>query len=191
MVNWRDQMTPEERATLTPQDVRAASHQNLLPVDEAKDIAIRHLYENVSVKRALHVAAELLRRGIGRVGVREAEAFPKSDPRFFTPGTGPLVTTREVWADEEAMVARALEGIGACEPLGKGGFWEIRDPRLKGGEQERALQEILANRDLAVYLQAPAGGGKTLLSSEAVPAIKALSGRKVLTLAPPHPLWTS
>jgi conjugative relaxase-like TrwC/TraI family protein len=184
VVKWRDQMTPEERGTLTPQAVRAAGHQNLLAPDEAKDVAIRHLYENVSVKRELHVAAELLRKGIGRVGVAEAEAFPNSDSRFFRLGTGPLVTTHEVWADEEAMVSRAIQGMGAHEPLGKGKTWEARDARFKGGEQERALQEILGNRDLAIYLQAPAGGGKTDLAAEVVPAIEGLSGRKVLTLAP-------
>jgi conjugative relaxase-like TrwC/TraI family protein len=184
VVNWRHQMTPEERASLTPQAVRAAAHQNLLAPSEAKDIAVRHLYEHVSVKRELHVAAELLRKGIGRVGVAEAERFPQNDPRFFRPTTGPLVTTHEVWADEEAMVSRAIQGMGVHEPLGKGKAWEARDARFKGGEQERALQEMLGNRDLAIYLQAPAGGGKTRLSSEAVPAIEALSGRKILTLAP-------
>lgn len=184
VTNWRDQMTPAERGSLTPEAVKAASCQDLLDPDAAKDGAIRHLYENLSVKRGLHAAAELLRWGIGRVGVPDAEVFPVEDPRFMR-ASAKLVTTREVWADEQAMVNRAILGMGVYEPLGREGVWEIRDPRIAaGGEQARALQEILANRDLAVYLHGPAGGGKSDLAVEAVPAIEALSGRKVLTLAP-------
>lgn len=46
------------------------------------DLAVKHLFEQLSVKRELHVAGMLLRRGIGRVTVAETLAWVKSDPLF-------------------------------------------------------------------------------------------------------------
>lgn len=70
--NWRSQMTPEELASLSPEAVRAALSENLLETDIAKELAIQHLFERVSVVREPHAAAMLLRRGIGRVSINEA-----------------------------------------------------------------------------------------------------------------------
>ena len=62
LANWRAQMTMEERAMLTPESVRVAQCENLLVDNEAKEMAIGHLFENVSVVRELYAAAMLLRR---------------------------------------------------------------------------------------------------------------------------------
>jgi hypothetical protein len=72
VAHWQSEMTPEERESLRPESVKSAPSQNLLDVGAAKELAIQHLFEQVSLKRELHIAGMLLRRGIARVSVAEA-----------------------------------------------------------------------------------------------------------------------
>jgi hypothetical protein len=58
-----------------PDCVRSAPSKNLLQAAAAKELAIKHLFEQVSLKRELHVAGTLLRRGIARVSIAEALAW--------------------------------------------------------------------------------------------------------------------
>jgi hypothetical protein len=92
LANWRSQMTPEERACSSPEAVKAAASENLLEAGEAKELALDHLFESVSVVQELHAAAMLLRRGIGRVSVGEALRFASSDPRLLRAGDNLLTT---------------------------------------------------------------------------------------------------
>ena len=109
---------------------------NLLDARTAKELAIQHLFEQVSVKRELHVAGMLLRRGIARVPVAEALAWVKSDPLFVRPDPdGRLVTTREIRDAEEKMIRLAAEGQDKHEALGAGKEWVIRNP-LVGASRE-------------------------------------------------------
>jgi hypothetical protein len=59
----------------------------------------------------------LLRRGIGRVSVEEARLFATADDFFVRPGSG-LVTTREVLAEEAALLATVKAGQGGYAELG-------------------------------------------------------------------------
>ena len=104
LANWRAQMTMEKRRSLALEAVRAAQCENLLGAGEAKELAIEHLFENVSVVRELHAAAMLPRRGIGRVSIDEAFQFARCDSRFTGAGND-LITTREVLAEESALLA--------------------------------------------------------------------------------------
>ena len=88
-------MTPEERESLQPEFVKSAPSQNLLGAGAANELAIQHLFEQVSLKRELHVAGMLLRRGIAWVSIAEALTWVKSDPVFVRPDPeGKLLTTR-------------------------------------------------------------------------------------------------
>src|SRR4029077_8868264 len=78
--HWQSEMTPHELTSLQPECIKGTASQNLLDARTAKKLAIQHLFEQVSVKRELHVAGMLLRRGIARVPVAEALAWIKSDP---------------------------------------------------------------------------------------------------------------
>jgi hypothetical protein len=51
----------------------------------------------------------VLRRGIGRVSVEEARLFASTDDFFVRPGSD-LVTTREVLAEEAALLATVKAG---------------------------------------------------------------------------------
>src|SRR6516164_2542449 len=136
VIHWQSEMTAEERESLRPKCVRSAFSQNLLDTRAAKELAIQHLFEQVSLKRELHVAGMLLRRGIARVPATEALTWVKSDPLFFRPDPdGRLVTTREIQDAEEKMIRLAAEGQDRHEALGGGKEWVIRNP-LVGASRE-------------------------------------------------------
>jgi hypothetical protein len=99
-------------------------------------MAIEHLFERASVARELHAAGMLLRRGIGRVSVEEACVFANADTRFMRPDpNGALVTTREVFAEETAMIETALAGHERCEAIGSGKGWTISSPIVAQSEE--------------------------------------------------------
>ena len=90
-------MTSQELASLRPECAKSAYSQNLLDAKAAKELAIKHLFEQVSLKRELHIAGVLLRRGIARVSIPEALAWVKSDPLFVRPEPdGRMLTTCDV-----------------------------------------------------------------------------------------------
>ena len=95
----------------------------------AKELAIQHLFEQVSLKRELHIAGMLLRRGIARVSIAEALTWVKSDPLLVRPDPdGKLLTTRQVRDAENKMIKLGAEGQGKHEPLNGGKEWVIRHP---------------------------------------------------------------
>jgi len=182
-------MTSQERESLRPECVKSTAPQNLLEARAAKDLAIKHLFEHVSLKRELHNAGMLLRRGLARVPIAEALAWVKSDPIFVRPDPeGRLLTTREVRDAENKMISLAAEGQGKHEALNGGREWVIRNPLVGGNEeQSKAVRHVLGSKDFVISFKGPAGAGKTQLMTEAVTAIEALSGKRVLVLAPSSP----
>ena len=138
-------MTPEERESLRPEFVKSAPSQNLLGFGAAKELAIQHLFEQVSLKRELHIAGMLLRRGIARVSIAEALTWVKSDPSFVRPDPdGKLLTTRQVRDAENKMIQLAAEGQGKHEPLNGGKEWVIRHPLVSNCINPRKNASFLA-----------------------------------------------
>jgi len=185
-MHWLSEMTLEEKQSLSTAAVKGAPSEQLLEPGIARQLARDELFERRSLVRELHAAAMLLRRAIGRVSVIEAEAFAKSESEFVRPDPGgKLVTTREVLAQEEAMIEKALSGQGTCEALGRGTEWKYVAPAVSASEERRAVVEhLLKNRDAVTAIHGPAGSGKTTMMKEAVNAIEAISGKRVLVCAP-------
>src|SRR6516225_8973450 len=75
VTHWQSEMTSQELASLRPECVKSVPCQNLLDARTAKELAVKHLFEQVSLRRARHVVGTLLRRGIARVPVAEALAW--------------------------------------------------------------------------------------------------------------------
>src|SRR5215831_11253782 len=111
VAHWQSEMTSQELASLRPECVKSVPSQNLLDARTAKELALRHLFEQVSLRRELHVVGMLLRRGIARVPVAEALAWVEADPLFVRPDPhGRLLTTREVRDAEKKMIRLATDG---------------------------------------------------------------------------------
>jgi ATP-dependent exoDNAse (exonuclease V) alpha subunit len=147
-------------------------------------MAIQHLFERVSVTRALHAAGMLLRRAVGTATVAEAEQISNSDPAFIKTANGYL-TTAEVLEEEQELLARVEVGRGKFEPLGESKAWEILDLRVQSNEEQSlAVDHVLRFRDLITSIRGAAGTGKTTMMTEAVTALQKLSGREVRIFAP-------
>ena len=83
------------------------------------------------------------------------------------------------------MIQLAAEGQGKHEALNGGKEWVIGNPLVGGSEeQSKAVRHVLGSKDFVISFKGPAGAGKTQLMTEAVTAIEALSGKRVLVLAP-------
>ena len=96
-----------------------------------------------------------------------------------------MLTTREVRDAENKMIQLAAEGQAKHEALNGGKEWVVRNPFVGGSEeQSKAVCHVLGSKDFVISFKGPAGAGKTQLMTEAVTAIEALSGKRVLVLAP-------
>jgi conjugative relaxase-like TrwC/TraI family protein len=181
---WRAEMTAEERASLTQQAVREKACEGLLELEAAKPLAVQHLFERVSVTRALHAAGMLLRRAIGTATVPEAEEISASDPLFLRTENGYL-TTAEVLAEEQELLGRVETGRGKFAPLGGSQVWEISDPRVRSNEEQSlAVEHVLRFCDLVTSIRGAAGTGKTTMMREAVRGLEEISAREVRVFAP-------
>ena len=189
VTHWKGEMTLVDLASLRPECVKSAPCLNLLDARTAMELAVKHLFEHVSLKRELHIAGMLLRRGIARVSVAEALAWVKSNPLFVRPDPdGKLLTTHEVRDAENKMIHLAAQGQGKHEALGGGKEWIIRHPLVgASNEQSQVVHHILGSKDFITSFTGPAGAGKTELMTEAVTAIESLSAKRVMILAPSSP----
>lgn len=184
LAHWRSEMTVDEIASLKRETVMGAPCKDLLHRPVAEEFSISHLFARVSVVRLLDAAALLLRRGIGQVTPAQAERWAREDPRFIRPRQN-LLTTREVLASEWAMIEMARTGQDKHDELGRGGSWVIRDHAVAADKgQSAAVRHLLESKDFATSVRGPAGAGKTSMSREAVGALEALSGRRVLMFSP-------
>ena len=184
LANWRTQMTPEERASLSLESVKAARSENLLEPMLAKALAVTHLFERSSIARELHAAGMLLRRGISRVSVEQALGFATTDPRFVRPHPNAhVLTTREVIHEESEMLRIVEAGREKHEEIANGGGWK---PSIVGvsDEQVAAVEHVLRSRDLVTEVRGVAGAGKTSLLQEVVKAIAILARKDVMVFAP-------
>jgi TrwC relaxase len=128
---WRTQMSPAERESLQPSNVRGAS-SDLMDSDAAKALTVEHLFANQSVSRPLHVAAEYLRRGIGRVTVADAMEFLK-DPRLIL--RHEKVTTAQALAEEREMINTVAKGHFSLDKRRPIGGWSLPLPDHLSSEQ--------------------------------------------------------
>jgi conjugative relaxase-like TrwC/TraI family protein len=148
---------------------------------EAFSYALSHSFERASVVSEKRLMAEALRYGIGSVtveGITKQAAGAGLLSRLVEGQK--LATTRNVLAEERAMIALARSARGAHRPLAPG--YRVEASTLSE-EQQRAVRHILSSRDGVIGLRGGAGVGKTSLMKEAVAGIEA-SGKQVFAFAP-------
>jgi conjugative relaxase-like TrwC/TraI family protein len=161
----------ERRAPDFPQDKASPSLQH------AKD----HIFERVSVAHDYELLAEALRHGRARISLAELRgAMQIEETTGVLLRAGSEVATRETLDRERQMVATVNRGMGAFNRMGGRDF--AASDRLRP-EQKRAVEFVLASRDLAVNLRGAAGTGKTATLEELHRALRE-AGRDVLAVAP-------
>jgi conjugative relaxase-like TrwC/TraI family protein len=155
--------------------------------------ALRHavglLFARNSVVSEKQLLEEALRYGAGHVSPEDVKEWrnllPSNEMLWADVGGRRLVTTREVLAEEQAMLAFARDGRGTCTPFGLGRP-AYRSARLNAG-QEAAVRHVLDSWDRVMLIRGVAGTGKTTLIQEAAAEIEKRSGLKVFAFAPSAP----
>jgi conjugative relaxase-like TrwC/TraI family protein len=185
---WASRLTPEEKAAMEAARPGERSKQTGkdgagLPVQQALDHALDHVFERVSVSSVKDVQEEALRYGVGKVTVDQVKAAFESDPRIINRVVDGerRCTTWEVRDQEKKIVGFAKETRGILDPI-KLAVHEFGDTRLN--EQQRAaVSHVLGSRDQITMIRGGAGVGKTTLMREAITATGE-AGYAVLPLAP-------
>lgn len=187
--SWRARLSPDEVQTvLTGQHRLEAGrdefHDDAAIARQACALAVENALERRSVVPERTVLADALRRGVGRASVTTTRSALASGSLLTAQRDGrTVVTTREVLAEEQALLAFARQGRGTCAPyLDPRKGHAFTDQRLNAG-QRRAVLHVLTSKDRVMVVRGAAGVGKTTMMAEAVHAIEA-SGTKVFTFAP-------
>ena len=181
--SWRDQMTPEIRASLSREAVLSGEWRNWRTLDQAKEEVLFSAFKQDSVVHEYDIVADLLRATGGEMSFEEALAFAKG-PAFIHLDAEGHVTTERVRQEERQMLARTKESQDTREPLIKYPVRAIRDTRVGDvRDQAAAVRFIWNSRDGVLDVSGIAGAGKSTMLKEVVPAIRA-AGHQVILLAP-------
>ncbi|MGH7242378.1 MAG: MobF family relaxase [Phycisphaerales bacterium] len=151
---------------------------------EAVDRAIEHCFERASVVPLRVLQAEAIKRGIGKASAETiSEELAKRDLLVGERFGQVLTTTKEVLAEERAMLDYARRGRGNCRPLATDATSYAFKREWLNSEQKAAVRHVLTSRDAIVLIRGKAGTGKTTMMQEARDAIEA-SGLRVFAFAP-------
>lgn len=183
-------LSEAERATFE----RIAGGDGFAPsamtADAAIDYALAHSFERSSAIRAKALLAEALKIGVGSVSPEAIQQAAASRPeilRGVVKGQA-MVTTREVLAEEQAMLDFARRGRAQLVPVAglrpdDAPAWEFRRAWL-AEEQRQAVLHVLHSTDRVTGIRGGAGTGKTAMMQETVEAVAELTGKAPVVLAP-------
>lgn len=193
---WTSRLTPDEVVPIVTgqrhlQAAKDAFDDDHVLAGEACARAIGHAFERASVVPERTVLAFALRQSVGHASLETTRhAFATKGLLTATRDGRTVVTTREVLAEEQALLTFARTGRGTCAPLGSKDH-TFADPRLNA-DQRRAVLHVLTSKDRVIVVRGAAGVGKTTMMKEAVNVIEAgrgsehgrSPGRRVFTVAP-------
>lgn len=184
LAEWKGRLTPLERLRLTQ-----ISQKHVPPSEppatarETVQHAMLHGFERQSVVAEKRLIATALKRGYGSVKVEDVKRSFALEAEFIRRKAGEqtFLTTKQVLAEEAAVIGFARDGRGTCKPLAKGNV-EVEGARLNH-QQKAAVRHVLTSTDRVMLIRGAAGTGKTSLMRAAAKAIE-VRGKQVHVFAP-------
>jgi conjugative relaxase-like TrwC/TraI family protein len=186
---WWSRLTPDEVAALDRVKatamrgavVAAAEANGVSPARVAVDMAIKHLFERVSVVTERKLITEALQWSYGMATKEAVEQAVNDTPLIRVAKNGEkFVTTEEVRAEEGRIIDRCQSGQGKFPALNP--HWRIQDTALNEA-QKAGVFHVLRSHDSIIGIEGKAGVGKTRLLHEVRRAVEQ-SGHKLLVLTP-------
>jgi conjugative relaxase-like TrwC/TraI family protein len=169
---WKSRLDKaERRAVADVVALRVPSAEAPVTVRESVDHALLNGFERCSVVADRRLLATALKRGYGSVRVEDVRNEFEGRHEVIRKewGEQTFVTTREVLAEEAALLHFAREGRGTCAPINPVGQG-YHSPDLNS-EQLAAVQHVLSSTDQVMLIRGAAGTGKTRLLVSAAQAI--------------------
>lgn len=183
---WDNRLSDHERNALedrlsgTPPD--SGGQAGALSPEDAIEHAVSHAFERASVIGEKELLELAIRRGFGSVTpeqVKDAAARANLLTRTIDGRT--LVTTREVLAEEQAMLAFARDGRGTCRPLNREA--KTFHSEHLNRDQIDAVRDLCTTSNRVSLVRGGAGTGKTTMIKDAAALIEA-GGHKTFFFAP-------
>jgi conjugative relaxase-like TrwC/TraI family protein len=181
---WKSRLTDAERETIKRVlTTKQAKTEPAISATQAVDHALGHGFERASVVEERRLLATALKRGYGSVRPEDAKQnfVGRSEVIRRRYDDRDFVTTREVLAEEAAMVAFARDGRGTCKPF-EASPERFAPTELNRGQAE-AVRHILNSTDRVTLIRGAAGTGKTTLLKVAADEI-GRRGSEVHVFAP-------
>lgn len=189
---WRSWLTPHELQSLDALQAKIGSNPVTSDAEarqEAVERAASHGFERRSVLDRRRLQAGALKRAVGTGSAGDILRSLDRVPLITSRREGRvLVTSREVLAEEQKMLAFARQGRGTLAPINPHPHdanpheHTFVDQRLNA-QQRKAILHVLGSRDRVTLVRGAAGVGKTTMMAEAARAIEA-QGLSIHTFAP-------
>ena len=181
---WKGRLGLDERQRFSAIAARRIpSAERPATPEVAVEHALKHGFERAAVVPGKRLLATALKRGYGSVRPEDVKRSFQSRKGVIRQQSGgqTLVTTKEVLAEEAAVIAFARDGRGTCKPIAKG------DVSFEGSElneqQQAAVRHIMQSRDRVMLVRGAAGTGKSSLLRAAARTSQA-RGNPVHVFAP-------
>ena len=179
---WEARMDEEERKALKAFQAGQVKEMVRVSPKEALDHAVRKMFARDSVVRKGRLLAEALKYGVGNVSPEEMQREFQRQRLIEKEINGEtLCTTREVLAEEVALIAHVRSGKGRHAALFPGERHPKRD--FLSQEQLSAVGHVLSSNNRVVAIRGGAGTGKTTAMAELVETIEG-QGKQVHVFAP-------